>query len=155
MRNTIFIGLMVQWSLSIAQPGTVTEHLKVDQFGYPPDVEKICVVNNPTSGFDFSAGDLYTPGSTLQVRKSSDNSLVFSGPASSWHSGASYDQSGDQAWWFNFSSVTTPGAYYIYDPTTNKRSFTFDIRDDIYTNVLKQAVRMFYYQSSGFAKKAE
>lgn len=154
MRNTIFIGLMVQWSLSIAQPGTVTEHLKVDQFGYPPDVEKICVVNNPTSGFDFSAGDLYTPGSTLQVRKSSDNSLVFSGPASSWHSGASYDQSGDQAWWFNFSSVTTPGAYYIYDPTTNKRSFTFDIRDDIYTNVLKQAVRMFYYQRSGFAKTA-
>jgi hypothetical protein len=143
------------WSFAFAQPGTVTEHLKVDQFGYPADVEKICVVNNPTSGFDFSAGDFYTPGGTLQVRKSSDNSLVFSGPASTWHSGASYDQSGDQAWWFNFSSVTTPGNYYVYDPTTNKRSFTFDIRDDIYTNVLKQAVRMFYYQRSGFAKTAQ
>lgn len=154
MRNTIFIGLIVHGSLAFAQPGTVTEHLKVDQFGYPPDVEKVCVVNNPTSGFDFNAGDLYTPGGTLQVRKSSDNSLVFSGPASSWHSGASYDQSGDQAWWFNFSSVTTPGTYYIYDPTNSKRSFTFDIRDDIYTNVLKQAVRMFYYQRSGFAKTA-
>ena len=155
MRNTIFIGLLLQWGTSISQPGTITEHLKVDQFGYPADVEKICVVNNPTSGFDFSAGDFYTPGGTLQVRKSSDNSLVFSGPATAWHSGASYDQSGDIAWWFNFSSVTTPGTYYVYDPTTNKRSFTFDIRDDIYTNVLKQAVRMFYYQRSGFAKTAQ
>jgi hypothetical protein len=45
-----------------AQPGTLTEHLKIDQFGYPTDVDKICVINNPTEGFDFNAGDFYTPG---------------------------------------------------------------------------------------------
>ncbi len=152
MRPAIFFACCILSSLSFAQPGTITEHLKIDQFGYPPDVEKICVINNPTSGFDFNAGDFYTPGSTLKLCKASDNSIVFSGPASLWHSGASYPQSGDKIWWFDFSSITAPGSYYVYDPTTNKRSFIFDIREDVYANVLKQAVRMFFYQRSGFAK---
>ncbi|HSF89801.1 MAG TPA: glycoside hydrolase family 9 protein [Saprospiraceae bacterium] len=154
MRNTISIGLLFFVIQVVAQPGTVSEHLKVDQFGYPPDVQKICVVNNPTAGFDFEAGDFYTPGATLQVVKASDNSIVMSGPAIAWHGGVSYDQSGDEVWWFDFSSVTTPGTYYIYDPINARRSFTFDIKDDVYVNVLKQSVRMFYYQRSGFAKTA-
>jgi len=155
MRNTISIGLLLLVCQAIAQPGTVTEHLKIDQFGYPPDVQKICVVNNPTAGFDYAAGDFYNPGATLQVVKAADNSMVMSGPANSWHGGASYDQSGDAVWWFDFSSVTTPGTYYIYDPLNAKRSFTFDIKDDVYVNVLKQSVRMFYFQRSGFAKTAQ
>jgi endoglucanase len=155
MRNTIFIGILFIWGQHIAQPGTITEHLKIDQFGYPPDVQKICVVNNPTAGFDYVAGDFYTPGATLQLMRASDNSIVLSGPATSWHGGASYDQSGDQIWWFDFSSITTPGTYYVYDPVNNKRSFTFDIREDVYTEVLKQSMRMFYYQRSGFAKTSQ
>jgi endoglucanase len=152
MRNTIFIGLLIQCSTSIAQPGTITEHLKIDQFGYPADVQKTCVINNPQSGFDFDAGDFYTPGNSIQLRKAADHTLVYTAAITSWHSGDTYDQSGDKAWWFDFSSVTTPGSYYVYDPTNNKRSFTFDIRDDAYTSVLKQAVRMFFYQRSGFSK---
>ncbi|MBK8833065.1 MAG: glycoside hydrolase family 9 protein [Saprospiraceae bacterium] len=154
MRNTISIGLLFLVFQIVAQPGTVSEHLKVDQFGYPPDVQKICVVNNPTAGFDFEAGDFYTPGATLQVVKAADNSIIMSGPAVAWHGGASYDQSGDIVWWFDFSAVTTPGTYFIYDPLNVKRSFTFDIRADVYTEVLKKSVRMFYYQRSGFAKTA-
>lgn len=140
--------------LAMSQPGTVSQHLKVDQFGYPTDVSKVCVINNPVSGFDFNQGDFYTPGATLQVRKWSDHTIVFSGPSVSWHAGATYDQSGDKIWWFDFSTVTTPGTYYVYDPTNSKRSYVFDIKDDVYTPVLKQAVRMFYYQRSGFAKTA-
>jgi endoglucanase len=154
MRNTISIGLIIYVFQIFAQPGTVSEHLKVDQFGYPPDVQKICVVNNPTAGFDFEAGDFYTPGATLQVVKAADNSIVLSGPAVAWHGGANYNQSGDVVWWFDFSSVTTPGTYFIYDPLNAKRSFTFDIRANVYTEVLKKSVRMFYYQRSGFAKTA-
>ncbi|MBP7239840.1 MAG: glycoside hydrolase family 9 protein, partial [Saprospiraceae bacterium] len=152
MRPAIFFACCILSSFCFAQPGTITEHLKIDQFGYPPDVEKICVINNPTSGFDFNAGDFYTPGATLKLCRASDNSIVFSGPASLWHSGTSYPQSGDKIWWFDFSSFITPGSYYVYDPTTNKRSFIFDIREDVYANLLKQAVRMFFYQRSGFAK---
>lgn len=135
-----------------AQPGTVSEHLKVDQFGYPPYAEKICVINNPTAGFDFLAGDFYTPGTTLQVRNATNDALVMSGNITDWNGGATYTLSGDRIWWFNFSSITAEGNYYIYDPTNNKRSFIFEIDDDVYVDVLKQSVRMFFYQRSGFAK---
>jgi endoglucanase len=147
--------VFVAWLLALsgrAQPGTVTEHLKIDQFGYPTDVQKICVIQDPVIGFDAPLS--YTPGATLQLRKASDNSLVMSGPAASWHSGATYDQSGDKAWWFDFTSVTTPGNYYVYDPANNKCSFTFSISNDVYNTVLRQAMRMFYFQRSGFAKTA-
>jgi hypothetical protein len=155
MRALIAIGFILLVVSCFGQPGTITEHLKVDQFGYPETVEKICVINNPTSGFDFNAGDFYTPGSTLQIRNATNHALLFSGPATSWHSGSSYAQSGDQIWWFNFSTVTTPGTYYVYDPVNDKRSFTFEISDNVYIEVLKQSVRMFYYQRSGYAKTAQ
>ncbi len=154
MRKSILFCILLMTKLLTAQPGAVSEHLKVDQFGYLPDMQKICVINNPQVGFDFIAGDLYTPGATLQLRNAITNALIFSGPATSWHSGATYDQSGDKAWWFDFSSVTAVGSYYVYDPTNNKHSFYFDIKPDVYSDVMKQAMRMFYYQRSGFAKTA-
>jgi len=155
MKTSLVCAFLLGLTWLRAQPGTITEHLKIDQFGYPTDVEKICVINNPTAGFDFNAGDFYTPGNTLKLCKASDNSIVFSANISSWHNNTSYSQSGDLVWWFNFSTYTTPGTYYVYDPANNKRSFNFDIRDDVYTNVLRHAVRMFYYQRSGFAKTAQ
>ena len=155
MKTSLVCAFLLGLTWLRAQPGTITEHLKIDQFGYPTDVEKICVINNPTAGFDFNAGDFYTPGNTLKLCKASDNSIVFSANISSWHNNTSYFQSGDLVWWFNFSTYTTPGTYYVYDPSNNKRSFNFDIRDDVYTNVLRHAVRMFYYQRSGFAKTAQ
>jgi hypothetical protein len=153
MKTSLVFAFLLGHVLLRAQPGTITEHLKIDQFGYPTDVEKICVINNPTAGFDFNAGDFYTPGNTLKLCKASDNSIVFSANITSWHAGASYSQSGDKAWWFNFSTYTTPGTYYVYDPTNDKRSFNFEIRDNIYTTILKHAVRMFYYQRSGLPKQ--
>src|SRR6188768_4031703 len=155
MKTSLVCAFLLGLTWLRAQPGTITEHLKIDQFGYPTDVEKICVINNPTAGFDFNAGDFYTSGNTLKLCKASDNSIVFSANISSWHNNTSYSQSGDLVWWFNFSTYTTPGTYYVYDPSNNKRSFNFDIRDDVYTNVLRHAVRMFYYQRSGFAKTAQ
>ncbi len=139
-------------SYVLAQPGTVTEHLKIDQFGYPTYAEKVCVINDPITGFD--AAQSYLPGTTLHIRNATTNALVFSGAPVVWNGGVEYSQSGDKLWWFNFSSVTTPGSYYVYDPSTNKRSFFFDIRNDIYNNILKHSVRMFFYQRSGFAKTA-
>jgi hypothetical protein len=155
MRKEILFCIILFQGILYAQPGTLTEHLKIDQFGYPTTAEKICVINNPQSGFDFDAGDFYTPGATLKVYDADSDSEVYSGPAVSWHSGATYDQSGDKLWWFDFSDVVDPGSYYIYDPTNDTRSFGFEIRDEIYAEVLKQAMRMFYYQRSGFAKAEE
>ena len=60
--------------------------------------------------------------------------------------------SGDQVWHFDFSQLTAPGTYEIVDPTANQRSARFEIDDNVYRNVLIQAVRMFYYQRAGQEK---
>ena len=129
---------------------TVDNHFKVDQIGYQMNDRKICVITNPQTG--YNAPDPYTPGATLEVRRQSNNASVFSGASVPWNSGATHVQSGDKCWWFDFSSVTTPDDYYIYDATNNKRSYTFSIKNDVYNDALKHALRFFYYQRCGMAK---
>lgn len=75
MQRWIYACLLLFYSLLYAQPGTITEHLKIDQFGYPAYAEKICVINDPVIGFDQA--ETYVPGATLQVRNSTNNDLVF------------------------------------------------------------------------------
>jgi hypothetical protein len=45
-----------------------------------------------------------------------------------------------------------PGSYYIFDVTNNVGSYRFDINNCVYNNVMKTAVRMFYYQRCGAAR---
>src|SRR5688500_2503013 len=130
MPRWIFIFLLLIGKNLASQPGVPSEHLKIDQFGYPTYAEKICVINDPVVGFD--APESYTPGATMHVRNATTDALVYSAPITIWNSGNTYDQSGDILWWFNFSAVMTPGSYYIYDPANNTRSFHFDIRDNVY-----------------------
>lgn len=137
--------------VSAAPPGQMTDHIIVDQFGYLPEMVKVAVIAEPQQGFNAPAP--YTPGSKLEVRKASTNELIFSGAVTAWKNGAIHDQSGDKIWWFDFSAVTCPGSYYLYDPATDKRSYTFDIGINVYKEVAKQAVRMFYYQRCGVAKQ--
>jgi hypothetical protein len=79
---------------------------------------------------------------------------VLSAAPSVWNGGATDASSGDKAWWFTFSSVTTPGDYYVVDLDHNVRSYTFTISDQVYRDVLKQAVRMLFYQRAGQNKDA-
>ena len=72
--------------------------------------------------------------------------MVFSGSSVAWSNGATHTQSGDRVWWFDFSGVTRWGEYYIYDPANDTRSDRFRIDSAVYEDVLKQAVRMYYYQ---------
>ena len=71
-----------------------------------------------------------------------------------WNGGATDTSSGDKAWWFTFTSVTAPGDYYVLDVDRGVRSYPFRISDQVYRNVLKQAVRVFFYQRAGQAKTA-
>lgn len=129
---------------------TITEHIKIDQFGYLPDATKIAVISNPQTGYNST--DSYTAGSTYEVRKVSDDLSVYTGTTTTWNTGATHVQSGDKVWWFDFSSVIIEGEYYLYDVANNTRSYSFRIANDVYADVLKQAVRVFFYQRSGFAK---
>jgi len=125
--------------------------IKVDQFGYLPGAAKVAVISNPQIG--FNGGQSFTAGNTYQVRNWQSGSVVFTGSPQLWSSGATHDQSGDKGWWFDFSAVTAPGSYYVYDVSNNVRSYQFSIDENVYNQVLTVAMRMFFYNRCNFAKQ--
>lgn len=131
---------------------TVSKYICVDQFGYRPTSDKVAVIRDPQTGWD--ASESFTPGTTYKVINVSTGVSVFQGSPVAWNGGATHNQSGDKCWWFDFSTVTTPGSYYILDVSNNVKSYNFDINVDVYKTILKHAVRMLYYQRRGFAKTA-
>ena len=126
-------------------------NILVDQFGYRPYDPKVAVIRNPQVGYD--SAQKFMPGDLYQVRRASDGAVVFSGALTPWNHGAIEASSGDNGWWFDFSSVVTPGAYFIYDKSNNARSAIFQIDQQVYKDILKAAMRMYFYQRSGFAKQ--
>ena len=129
---------------------TVSPHLKIDQFGYLPGAVKIAVIADPQTG--FNASESYTPGNTLELRRASDHSVAFSAAPAIWKNGATDAISGDKAWWFDFSNVSTAGEYYVFDPANNTRTESFRVAADVYDELLKTAMRTFYYQRCGTPK---
>jgi len=127
-------------------------YIVVDQFGYLPDGEKIAVIRDPQVGFD--AAESFTPGTSYALVNAASGERVFTAPPSAWQAGATDGSSGDKAWWFTFTSVTAPGDYYVLDVDRNARSYPFTIGDQVYRDVLKQAVRMLFYQRAGQNKDA-
>jgi hypothetical protein len=139
-----------------AAPSTIKTNLHVDQFGYRCTSTKVAVISSPQTGYNVST-EAFTPGTGInnyQVRRWSDDVVVYQGTLTSWKSGATHTDSGDKIWWFDFSSLTTSGDYYIFDVSNNVGSYQFRIADDVYKEVLKHAIRSFYYQRCGMAKVA-
>lgn len=128
----------------------IDTHFKIDQIGYRPADKKVALISNPVTG--YNAPSPYTPGATLEIKNAITNAVVFSGAPVAWNGGATHVQSGDKAWWFDFSTVTTAGDYYVNDPANNKRSYAFRIANDVYNDALKYALRSYYYQRCGTAK---
>ena len=124
--------------------------IKVDQFGYRSNDEKIAVLSNPINGINSNGS--YTPSATILLKNAANNTTVFSGAPQIWDGGNTHSQSGDKAWWFDFTSYTTPGTYYISDG--NVRSEHFVINDNVYNEVIKTAFKTFYYQRCGVTKSA-
>ena len=120
------LGLFLA-SFALAQDVFIT----VDQFGYRPSAKKIAVLRSPERGYDAALN--YTPGTTMEVVDSATSKVVFSGSPVAFQEGAIDTSSGDKIWWFDFSSLTTPGTYYVRDKSDNlKQSFNFRIKDDIH-----------------------
>jgi endoglucanase len=128
----------------------IDRHILADQFGYLPDEAKIAVIRDPQVGYD--SNDHFTPGDRYQVRRVDDAEPVLTAAPTPWKAGAVDALSGDRGWWFDFSSLTMPGRYFVYDVARNARSATFSIDPHVYRNVLKAAMRMYYYQRSALAK---
>jgi len=125
----------------------------VDQFGYPTKASKIAVIRDPQVGYDNAVH--FTPGTTYAVIDQSTGKITKQGPPTAWNGGATDNVSGDKVWWFDFSDVTKPGTYTVIDVDKGLRSVEFEIDDRVYGNVLKHAVRMYFYQRAGFEKTAQ
>jgi endoglucanase len=126
-------------------------HIVVDQFGYRPGDAKIAVIRDPRAGFDNA--DRFTPGTIYQVRRAQDGGIVLSGAPAAWRDGQVDASAGDAGWWFDFSTIKDDGTYFVYDERRKVRSATFRITQLVYAPVLRAAVRTFFYQRSGFAKR--
>lgn len=150
LRSLHLLIFLIWINSAIGSPGSVSEFIKIDQFGYRPNDEKIAVISNPITGYNDTAS--FNPGTTYEVREWNSDAVVFSGNISLWNSGVTQSQSGDQVWWFDFSSVTTTGSYYVYDAGNNVGSYRFEINECVYNEPLKHAVRMLYYARCGSAK---
>lgn len=145
----IFNCLILISAVLNAAPATISENIKIDQFGYRPADTKVAVIAQPQSGAGSPSS--FTPASTLKIRRWSDDAEVFSGAITTWNGGATHGQSGDKAWWFDFSSLTTAGDYYVFDPLNNVGSYRFSINNNIFTNPLQVASKAFFYQRCGTA----
>jgi endoglucanase len=147
---SLFIAVLIYSDTLIAQ--TRSPFIIIDQFGYLPDSRKIAVIKDPHVGFD-SLGS-FIPGKSFSLVEIKTNKKVFTSGISAWANGAIDKSSGDKVWYFDFSSVTEPGTYYVLDNEKNLKSYDFIISADVYNEVLKHAVRTFFYQRAGFKKEA-
>lgn len=149
--NTYGYGLInAQAAVARALNDFFVPIIKVDQFGYLPNAHKIAVLSDPQNG--YNASDSYTPSATIALKNSLTHAVVFSGTPAPWNGGSTHTQSGDKVWWFDFSSYTNPGKYYVADGAI--RSEDFIISDTVYNQVLRTAFKTYYYQRCGCAKTA-
>ena len=105
-------------------------------------------VIGPIDGADWSKATAASVSISAVMRRSAAAICSLIG-ASTWNNGAEDKSSGDKAWWFDFSSVTASGTYFIYDVTKQVRSPTFPIVAQPYASLLKAAMHMYFYQRAG------
>jgi endoglucanase len=130
-------------------------YIRVDQFGYLPNEKKFAVISKAESGFNAGAGIVLNVNQAVELRKKSDNTVVFSANATVWNSGIIDARNGDKGWWVDFTSYATEGEYYIRvfkTDGTSVDSYPFKISNNVYKDVLKTAVNMFYYQRCNIDK---
>lgn len=135
---------------AFAFPENITALIRIDQFGYRNADQKIAVISDPQVG--YNAGASFSPGNEYQIKDWNTDAVVFSGALQSWNGGALHEQSGDKVWWFDFSTVSTTGSYYVFDVANNVGSYRFEINPAVYEQVLKAACRANFYQRCGMAK---
>src|SRR5690606_19453862 len=101
----------------------------------------------------WNAAQELVPGKSYEVRSWADGKVVSSGPPKAWNGGAVQKSSGDRGWWFDFSALDREGSYCIFDPPNGYRSHRFEISRSVYREVLRAAVRVFYFQRANLAKQ--
>ncbi|MCP4522454.1 MAG: T9SS type A sorting domain-containing protein [Cytophagales bacterium] len=147
------ISLLILLSAQLLWAQSISEFIVIDQIGYRPQSEKIAVIRNPQTGADQAKS--FSPSTIYMVVNAETNERLFRKEITVWNNGQEDASSGDKAWHYDFSELQNEGKYYILDTVNNVRSYEFEVRQDIYQELLKTAVRTFFYQRSSFAKEPQ
>jgi endoglucanase len=119
--------------------------VKVNQLGYLEKSEKYALV----SGFpDVLAANAGTP---FEVRNAADHKVAYTGELSLVTS-LDARVSGEKVLKADFSTLEVPGSYYISVAAEGVRnSYPFKIGNDIYSSLVTDASRYYYYQRANLA----
>jgi endoglucanase len=139
-------------NLTIGPNGPIPA-IVVDQFGYLTKSKKVAVIRAPQVGYDSFAR--FAPGKSYALIELPAGRVVKTAAPTEWNGGSTDQVSGDQAWWFDFSEVEAPGRYAVVDLEKSIRSADFSIGEHVYKDVMKHALRAFFYQRAGVEKKPE
>lgn len=110
-----------------------TPHILVNQLGYITESTKIAVFCGSQLPDQFEVIDADT-GKTVYTGKLEKRELL--------------DSDGDKIGYGDFSQVELPGKYYI-EALLLGESYSFQIADNLYDDVLKEAVKQYYYNRCG------
>ena len=97
------------------------------------------------------------PGSSVEVRRASDDTVVYTVPGDGGaitFKGPDGMPSGDTVWWVDFSGFATDGTYRLFSTLLGAQSYDFEIRDDIYNLAVLAGLKTYYYQRCNVAKQA-
>jgi endoglucanase len=150
----LFFALIIlsTFNTLYAIPSICSDRIKLDQFGYRPNDQKIAVISSPQKGFNALLPEDLKVGKVYQVRDWFTDKVIFTAESKIWNSGAIHDQSGDKCWWVDFSAFTKQGSYYLFDTERGFCSYRFEINNNVYDEVLVHAMRMFLYQRCNYNK---
>jgi endoglucanase len=107
--------------------------IKVDQVGYPLNGPKVALVGSPAT--------------TFEVRRLSDNRVVFQGKLTPPQTDPN---TGDQVQAADFSGLRREGSFYLAVPGVG-RSWDFTVGKNVFEHTYYMAMRAFYGQRCGTA----
>ncbi len=119
---------------------SVTPQIKVNQLGYHENADKYAIV----SGF-YETLDCSTQ-TQFRLIDAETQTAVYSGHLE-FISAFDEDYSGETVYRADFSDFTTPGTYYItLNTPQSEPSVSFQISNNLYTRLLGDACKYYYYQ---------
>jgi endoglucanase len=108
----------------------VTGAIRINNFGWRPGDRKVAVL-------------LGHGGETVELRRADDNTVVTTYTASA----TTLDEdSQDNVATVDLTALQTPGTYYLYLPSIDRRSYEFVIGNTVYNIVGAAAMKSFYFQ---------
>lgn len=127
--------------VSTTDTETVYPLIKVNQLGYFPNAEKTATISR------FKELVTFDENTNFNVINATTNEIAYTGKLKLV---TDYDYlSGEKVFKADFSELKATGEYYITIDGLDEKSYTFEISNDVYDDLLAAAVKYYYYQRSG------